>query len=94
MLALFLTFLLHQIYDTSIVLNFNWEHKLDLKSIVKSISIWLIFISILILPSFGMAYTAEFEIEEIITAIKQDIQTARMTGSARSRPPPSTVPGN
>jgi hypothetical protein len=48
---------------------------------VKRISFWLIIVSMLILPNFGMAYTAEFEIEEIITAIKQDIQTARMTGS-------------
>ena len=54
---------------------------MDLKGIVKSISFWVIFVSMLILPNFGMAYTAEFEIEEIITAIKQDIQTARMTGS-------------
>jgi hypothetical protein len=48
---------------------------------VKRISLWLIIFSMLILPNFGMAYTAEFDIEEIITAIKQDIQTARMTGS-------------
>jgi hypothetical protein len=48
---------------------------------VKRISFWLIIGSMLIFPNFGMAYTAEFEIEEIITAIKQDIQTARMTGS-------------
>ncbi len=54
---------------------------MDLKGIIKSISFWIIFVSMLILPNFGMAYTAEFEIEEIITAIKQDIQTARMTGS-------------
>ena len=54
---------------------------MDLKSIVKKKSFWLIIVSLLILPNFGMAYTAEFEIEEIITAIKQDIQTARMTGS-------------
>jgi hypothetical protein len=54
---------------------------LDLKSIVKKKSFWLIIVSLLILPNLGMAYTAEFEIEEIITAIKQDIQTARMTGS-------------
>ena len=48
---------------------------------VKRICFWLIIHSMLILPNIGMAYTAEFEIEEIITAIKQDIQTARMTGS-------------
>ena len=54
---------------------------MDLKSIIKKKSLWIIFVSILILPDFGIAYTAEFEIEEIITAIKQDIQTARMTGS-------------
>jgi hypothetical protein len=54
---------------------------LDLKSIIKKKSFWLIIVSLLILPNLGMAYTAEFEIEEIITAIKQDIQTARMTGS-------------
>jgi hypothetical protein len=54
---------------------------LDLKSIIKKKFFWIIFVSMLILPNFGMAYTAEFEIEEIITAIKQDIQTARMTGS-------------
>ena len=54
---------------------------MDLKSIVKKKSFWLIIVSLLILPNLGMAYTAEFEIEEIITAIKQDIQTARMTGS-------------
>ena len=45
---------------------------MDLKSIVKSISFWIIFVWMLILPNFGMAYTAEFEIEEIITAIKSD----------------------
>ena len=54
---------------------------MDLKSIIKKKSFWLIIVSLLILPNLGMAYTAEFEIEEIITAIKQDIQTARMTGS-------------
>ena len=54
---------------------------MDLKSIVKKKSFWLIIVSLLILPNLGMAYTADFEIEEIITAIKQDIQTAIMTGS-------------
>ena len=54
---------------------------MDIKSISKNISIWTIFVSMLILPNFSMAGSAEFEIEEIITAIKQDIQTARMTGA-------------
>lgn len=54
---------------------------MDSNNIIKHFSLWLISVSILLLPNFGMAYTAEFEIEEIITAIKQDIQTARMTGS-------------
>ncbi len=53
---------------------------MDLKNIIKGISLWIIFVSMLVLPNVGMAGTAEFEIEEIITAIKQDIQTARMTG--------------
>ena len=48
---------------------------------VKHISFWLIIVSLSVLPNIGMAFTAEFDIEEIITAIKQDIQTARMTGS-------------
>jgi hypothetical protein len=53
---------------------------MDIKNIIKNISIWMIFVSMLILPNFSMADTAEFEIEEIITAIKRDIQSARMTG--------------
>jgi hypothetical protein len=57
-----------------IILKIN--NKLDLKSTVKKKSFWIIFVSMLMLPNFGLAYTAEFEIEEIITAIKQDIQTA------------------
>ena len=55
---------------------------MDIKNIIKNISIWIILVSMLILPNFSMADTAEFEIEEIITAIKRDIQSARMTGSA------------
>ena len=33
----------------------------------------------LILSNFGIVYAAEFEIEDIITAIKKDIQTVMMT---------------
>ena len=61
--------------------NFTWDNTLILNSMIKHISFWIILVWMLILPNFGMAYTAEFDIEEIITAIKQDIQTARMTGS-------------
>ena len=53
---------------------------MDLKGIIKNITFWIIFLPLLSLPNFGMAHNAEFEIEEIITAIKQDVQTARMTG--------------
>ena len=56
-------------------------HKMNLKSNIKIFFIWVVFILMSIHLNIGMAYSAEFEIEEIITAIKQDIQTARMTGS-------------
>lgn len=48
---------------------------------VKSIFFSVIFVLMLIHSNFVMANSAEFGIEEIITAIKQDIQTARMTGA-------------
>ena len=38
-----------------------------------------IFISMLILSNFSIGYASEFEIEDIITAIKKDIQTVIMT---------------
>jgi hypothetical protein len=50
-------------------------------SIIKTILIGIVFVSMSIYLNIGTACAAEFEIEEIITAIKQDIQTARMTGS-------------
>ena len=53
---------------------------MDLKSILKCDSLRVIFVSILFHLFFNTAYAAEFEIEEIITAIKQDIHTARLTG--------------
>ena len=48
---------------------------------LKSCLFLLIFVSILINSNYSLANYAEFEIDEIITAIKQDIQTARMTGA-------------
>ncbi len=54
---------------------------MNLKGIIKSTFFWVIFVSMLIHSNFGIAYAAEFEIEDIITAIKQDIQTVRMTGA-------------
>ncbi len=47
---------------------------------LKTISLRVVFVSIFFLSIFNTAYAAEFEIEEIITAIKQDIHTARLTG--------------
>ena len=41
----------------------------------------LIFFLLSIQSNYGLASSAEFEIDEIITAIKQDILTARMTGA-------------
>jgi hypothetical protein len=49
------------------------------KGTVKSILFRAIFVSMLILSNFGLVYAAEFEIEDIITAIKKDIQTVMMT---------------
>ena len=54
---------------------------MNLKGIIKSIFFWVIFVSMLIHSNFGRAYAAEFEIEDIITAIKQDIQSVMMNGS-------------
>jgi hypothetical protein len=54
---------------------------MNLKGIIKSIFFWAIFVSILIHSNFGTAYAAEFEIEDIIIAIKKDIQTVMMTGA-------------
>ncbi|MGD9289742.1 MAG: hypothetical protein PVG74_19145 [Desulfobacterales bacterium] len=45
----------------------------------KSTLSWTIFVSIFIVLNFGIGYAAEFEIEDIITAIKKDIQTVMMT---------------
>jgi hypothetical protein len=42
--------------------------------------LWLIVFSTVQVSIFNHSYAAEFEIEEVITAIKQDIQTAMMTG--------------
>ena len=53
---------------------------MTLKFIFNGIYLCVIFSTVLIISTFKPAYSAEFEIEEIITAIKQDIQTARMTG--------------
>ena len=53
---------------------------MNLKGIIKSTFFWVIFISMLIHSNFGIAYAAELEIEDIITAIKKDIQAVMMTG--------------
>ena len=50
------------------------------KSKIRSVSLLVIFVLILFPSIFNKAFSAEFDIEEIITAIKQDIQTARLTG--------------
>jgi hypothetical protein len=54
---------------------------MTLKLTFNGICLCVIFSTVLIISAVKPAYSAEFEIEEIITAIKQDIQTARMTGS-------------
>ena len=54
---------------------------MNLKGIFKSIFLRIILVSMLIHSNFGTGYAAEFEIEDIITAIKQDIQTVRMSGA-------------
>jgi hypothetical protein len=53
---------------------------MNLKVHIKSTFFWVIFISMLIHLNFGIAYAAELEIEDIIAAIKKDIQTVMMTG--------------
>ena len=53
---------------------------MTLKRALKIIWLCVIFSTVPIISVFSAAYSAEFQIEEIITAIKQDIQTARMTG--------------
>ena len=45
----------------------------------KSTLFWIIFVLMFIFSNFGTSYAAEFEIEDIITAIKKDIQTVMMT---------------
>ena len=42
--------------------------------------LWFIVFSIVQVSIFNLSYAAEFEVEDILTAIKQDIQTAMMTG--------------
>ena len=59
---------------------FDCVYKMNLKATIKSTFFWVIFISMLIHSNFDISYAAEFEIEDIITAIKKDIQTVRMTG--------------
>ena len=54
---------------------------MNLKGIIKKIFFWTIFVSLLIHSNFGISNAAEFEIEDIITAIKKDIQTVMMTGT-------------
>ena len=56
-------------------------YKMIIESRLKSCLFLLIFVSILFNSNYCLANSAEFEIDEIITAIKQDIQTARMTGA-------------
>jgi len=69
------------VFATAVVSYIDWVYIMNLKGIIKSIFFWVIFVSMLIHSNFGRAYAAEFEIEDIITAIKQDIQTVMMPGS-------------
>jgi len=59
----------------------GWFYKMNIEGRAKFLLFSTIFVSMLIHSNYSMANSAEFEIEDIITAIKQDIQTTRMTGT-------------
>ena len=52
---------------------------MNLKGITKSTFFWVIFVSMLIPANLCIAGAAELEIEDVISAIKKDIQTVMMT---------------
>ena len=58
---------------------------MNLKGIIKNIFFWVILVSTLVHSNFDKANGAEFDIEDIITAIKQDIQAAIMTGAGNPK---------
>lgn len=58
---------------------------MTLKRALKIIWLSVIFSTVTITSVFNTVYSAEFQIEEIITAIKQDIQTARITGEGNPK---------
>ena len=60
---------------------YGLDFKMNNEGRAKCFLFSTIFVSILIHSNHGLANSAGFEIEEIITAIKQDIQTARIAGA-------------